>query len=135
MLFEYKEIVKPRISDINYGGHLGHKELLGLLHEVRAQFLSKNNISEIEINGACLLMKELIVAYANQAFWNDELKICMAIEPKKARIVFRYTVYNVTTNNITAKAEAAMVLVNKTNQKPLKPHLFFELLKNESILL
>ncbi len=34
MKIEYIEIIKPRISDINYGGHVGHVELIHLLHEV-----------------------------------------------------------------------------------------------------
>ena len=41
-MIEYVEKIKPRISDINYGGHLGHMELLGLLHEVRALTFIRN---------------------------------------------------------------------------------------------
>lgn len=131
MTIEYIETIKPRISDINYGGHLGHVELVSLLHEVRAQFLKKHGISEIEIDGCALYMKDLQLNYTNQAFWDNELKIHMTLESDGAKIIFKYIVHNLVSNNTTAKAEATMVLVNKDNQKPLKPDLFFEKFNND----
>ena len=50
----------------------------------------------------------------------------VALESNKAKIIFKYIVHNLTTNNVTAKAECVMVLVNKNNYKPLKPDSFFE---------
>ncbi|MHB1949651.1 MAG: acyl-CoA thioesterase [Gammaproteobacteria bacterium] len=126
MTIEYIETIKPRISDINYGGHLGHIELVSLLHEVRAQFLKKHGLSEIEIDGCALFMRALQLDYINQAFWDNELKVHMTVELSGAKIIFKYIVHNLANDNITAKAEATMVLVNKNNQRPLKPDLFFE---------
>ena len=128
---EYIETIKPRISDINYGGHLGHMELVSLLHEIRVQFLKKNGMSEIEIDGCALYMRQLHLDYISEAFWDNELKVHMTLERRGARIIFKYTVYNLAENNITAKAEATMVLVNTNNHKPLKPDLFFEKFNNE----
>lgn len=128
----YIEKIKPRISDINYGGHVGHMELLGLLHEIRAQFLKKNNMTEIEIDGCALLMKQILVNYTNEAFWDDELEIRMGIKPSKAKIIFNYEVYNLEKENVTAIAEAAMILFDKTVKKLLKPNLFFEKLNYDS---
>ena len=131
MTIEYIETIKPRISDINYGGHLGHIELVSLLHEVRAQFLKTHNMNEIEIDGCALLMRKLQLEYLNQAFWDNSLKIHISLEHDGARVVFKYIVYNLTVDNITAKAEATMVLVNKSNQKPLKPNIFLEKFCND----
>jgi acyl-CoA thioester hydrolase len=126
MTIEYIEIIKPRISDINYGGHVGHIELINLLHEVRVQFLKKHNLNEIEINGSALIVREIQVKYINQSFWNDELKVHLTLQSDGAKIVFHYSVYNLSSNNMTANAEITMVLMNKNNQKPLKPNIFFE---------
>lgn len=131
-MIEYIEKIKPRISDINYGGHLGHMELLGLLHEVRAQFLKNKNLSELEIDNCALVMKQLTLDYINQAFWDNELEIRMVVESNKAKIIFTYIVYNLEKNNLTAKAEASMVLFNKNTQKIFKPNLFFEKLEYDS---
>lgn len=132
MKIEYIEIIKPRISDINYGGHVGHVELIHLLHEVRVKFLRKYHLNEIEINGGSLIVRELQIKYLNQSFWNDELKIHLTLETVRAKIIFHYSIYNISKNNMTANAEINMVLMNKDNQKLSKPNIFLERLYNES---
>lgn len=131
MIIEYSETIKPRIYDINYGGHLGHIELIKLLHEVRAQFLKKHQVCETEIDGCVLMMRQLSVTYLNEAFWDNELIANMTLEFNKAKIIFKYIVLNLSTNNLTAEAEATMVLVNKQNHKIVNPRLFFEKIKGD----
>lgn len=126
MSFKFSEIIKPRITDINYGGHLGHMEIIGLLHEVRAQFLRKNGLSELEIEGCVLFMKKLSINYTNQAYWDNELQVKMVLKTDKAKIIFQYEILNLNLNNVTADAEATMVLVDRLSQKIIKPHLFFQ---------
>lgn len=126
MTIEYIEIIKPRISDINYGGHVGHVELINLLHEIRVQFLKKYNLNEVEIDGNVLIVRELQIKYINQSFWNEELKVHLTLKAHGARIIFDYSIYNLSHNNMTANAEITMILMNKNNQKPVKPNIFFE---------
>ena len=130
MVIEYSQTIKPRIYDINYGGHLGHIELVKLLHEVRAQFLKKYQANETEIDGCALFMRQLSVTYLNEAFWDNELLATMKLEMNKAKIIFKYIVRNLSTNNLTAEAEATMVLVDKQNSKVINPRLFFEKIRN-----
>ncbi len=132
MKIEYIEIIKPRITDINYGGHVGHVELIHLLHEVRVQFLRKHHLNEIEINGGSLIVRELQIKYLNQSFWNDDLKIHLMLKTVGAKIIFQYSIYNLSNDNMTANAEITMVLIDKNNQRPLKPNIFLERLYNES---
>lgn len=130
-MIEYIDTIKPRIYDINYGGHLGHVELVELLHEIRAQFLKKHQLSEINILGNFLVMRNLNLDYLNQAFWDNELNVIMQITCDGAKIIFNYTVLNLSLNNKTAAAEAKMVLIDK-NQKPIRPDIFFEIIENEN---
>ena len=37
--FSFSMEVPVRITDLNYGGHLGNDALLGILHEARVHFL------------------------------------------------------------------------------------------------
>ena len=37
--FPFRTEIPVRITDLNYGGHLGNDALLGLLHEARVHFL------------------------------------------------------------------------------------------------
>lgn len=133
MNIEYIEHIKPRITDINYGGHLGHIELLGLLHEIRVQFLKKDGISEIDIQGSMLIMHQLSITYINQAFWDNELKVVMKMEIQGVKIIFTYSVFNLTLNNKTAVAETKMVLLDKEKQKLIKPNFIFELINKGNI--
>ena len=37
--FPFSTELRVRITDVNYGGHMGNDSLLGLLHEARVRFL------------------------------------------------------------------------------------------------
>ena len=37
--FIFSTDIAVRISDINYGGHLGHDSIISLIHEARVRFL------------------------------------------------------------------------------------------------
>ncbi len=47
--FDFSTEIPVRISDINYGGHLGHDSVLSLTHEARVRLLHKYGFTEIEI--------------------------------------------------------------------------------------
>ena len=68
-----------RISDINYGGHLGNDAVLALLQEARLHFLADKGFSEKDVGGAGLIMTDAAVVYKNQAFHGDRLKIEIAV--------------------------------------------------------
>ena len=47
--FPFSTELRVRITDVNYGGHMGNDALLGLLHEARVQFLAHYGLSELDI--------------------------------------------------------------------------------------
>ena len=64
-----------RITDINYGNHLGNDALVGLLHEARMRWLTKLGYSELNIEGKSIIMSDLAVQYKNEAFYGQSLNI------------------------------------------------------------
>ena len=79
--------------DINYGGHLGHDAAVSLLHEARRRWLAAAGFDEADSAGAGLIMLELEVHYAAEAFWGDRLRAELALVPLgAARCEFRYRV-------------------------------------------
>jgi acyl-CoA thioesterase FadM len=77
--------------DINYGGHLGHDAAVSLLHEARRRWLAAAGFDEADSAGAGLIMLELEVHYAAEAFWGDRLRAELALVPVgAARCEFRY---------------------------------------------
>ena len=66
------------MSDINYGGHLGHDSVLTLMHEARVSFLKAHELSEMNVNDGDpaigLIMSELQVQYLTESFHGDILR-------------------------------------------------------------
>lgn len=70
-----------RVSDINYGQHLGHDTLVSLLHEARCRWLAEAGLSETSLDGGSVgwVVAELAVNYTAEAFYPDTLSIELAI--------------------------------------------------------
>lgn len=132
MNIEYIELIKPRMSDINYGGHVGHTELINLLHEIRARFLHRYSLKETNIDGHLLVMRHLAFTYKNQIFWDNTLEIKMQMKVDGVKIIFNYTVFNTTLSNESVTGETTMVLLNKEKGKPSRPEILIRMLKNDN---
>lgn len=74
-----------RITDINYGNHLGNDKLLGILHEARVAWLLSLGLSELDIGGCGLIMADSMLAYKNESFYGDVLTINMYVTEISAR--------------------------------------------------
>lgn len=70
--------IRVRISDVNYGGHLGNDALLSLVHEARLQFLKHLGFSESDVGGCGIIMVDSVVLYAAEAFHGDLLRVEVA---------------------------------------------------------
>ena len=68
-----------RVTDVNYGGHLGNDALLGLVHEARLRWLEHHGFSEVDAGGAGLIMTDLTVLFRAEAFRSDALRIEVAM--------------------------------------------------------
>lgn len=91
--FDFATDITVQARDINYGGHLGHDAAVSLLHEARRRWLAAAGYDEAGRHGAGLIMIELEVRYAAEAFWGDRLRVEMAVTgPGPARCEFRYRV-------------------------------------------
>ena len=62
-----------RITDINYGNHLGHIQLIGLMHEARLQVFHTWGLSETHCFGRALVVRELSIRYSKESFYGDSL--------------------------------------------------------------
>jgi acyl-CoA thioesterase FadM len=75
----FSTAIEVRISDINYGNHLGHDSLVSFFHEARVRFLRNNGYTELDIDGLGILVTQLVVNYINEAFYFDNLIIQLGI--------------------------------------------------------
>ena len=68
-----------RVSDLNIGNHLAHDKLISLLHEARAHFFEAYQMSELDVEGAGIIMADLGVNYRSEAFFGQQLRIDIAL--------------------------------------------------------
>ena len=78
-LFHFETQLTIRVSDLNYGGHLGNDSFLTLAHESRVQFFKSINMTERNFFGRSLIMADSIVIYKSQGFLGDEVNVQMSI--------------------------------------------------------
>ena len=64
-----------RITDLNYGGHVGNDTILSLLHGARVQFLAHHGFKELEAAGVGLIMSDVAIEFKNELFYGDTLII------------------------------------------------------------
>lgn len=71
--------IPVRITDINYGDHVGNDSLVSIIHEGRMQFLQHYSFTELNIEGIGLIMSELIVEFKNESFYKDIIEVKIAV--------------------------------------------------------
>ena len=76
--FNFSTSIKIRITDLNYGGHVGNDSFLSLVHEARLQFLQSNGFSEMDIMGAGLIMADASIEFKKEILYGDTVKISVA---------------------------------------------------------
>jgi acyl-CoA thioesterase FadM len=107
--------IPVRITDINYGNHLGNDAVVSIIHEARVSWLKSIGYSEFNIEGVSIIMSDLAVSYTNESFYGDVLKIELALGECSSAGFELY--YNITTNRNEreiqiAKAKTGIVFYN-----------------------
>ena len=73
--------IPVRITDLNYGAHLGNDALLSILHEARVQFLKHLGLLEVDsITRLGFVMADVAIEYKGEAFHGDVLRIQIAAD-------------------------------------------------------
>lgn len=67
--------IPVRITDINYGNHLGNDAFVSIIHEARMQWLQLNGYTELNIEGTGLIMSDLAVEFKNESFYGDVVEV------------------------------------------------------------
>jgi len=76
--FHFSTIIKIRITDLNYGGHVGNDSFLSLIHEARQQFLNYFGYSELEFENVSIIMADAAIEFKRELNYGDEIRISVA---------------------------------------------------------
>ena len=76
--FNFSTKIPIRITDLNYGGHVGNDTVLTLIHEARVQFLKKFEYAELDFEGVGLIMSDAVIEFKTELFYGDIVTIYVA---------------------------------------------------------
>lgn len=112
--------IPVRITDLNYGSHVGNDAVVSILHEARMQFLATYGFSEMEAGGTSLIMSDLAVSYKHESFYGDILSVKVFVgEISRAGFELYYQIFTLRNEKelLIAEARTGMVCFNYTLKK------------------
>ena len=77
--FIFTTKIPVRITDINFGGHVGNDTILSIVHETRAQFFNHCGYDELNFAGVGTIMSDVAIEYKTQTYYGDEIISSIAI--------------------------------------------------------
>ena len=72
--------IPVRITDLNYGNHLGNDAILSLLHEARVRFLAHYGWTEKNVVGVRIIMADCAIRYRGEGYYGDVLVIEVTVQ-------------------------------------------------------
>ena len=116
--FHFKTKICIRVSDINYGGHLGNDSLLSIIQEARVQFLSSIGSTELNFFGVAMIMSDVAIVYKSEGFYGEELIIEIAVaEISRVGFELFYKISEAKSNREVAIAKTGMISFDYQNRK------------------
>ncbi len=112
--------IPVRISDVNYGNHVGNDAIVSIIHEARLQWLSQHNFTELNIDGAGLIMSDLEIEFKKESFYGDIIEVQLSIgELSKKSFEIYYKLYTKRNDErlVLAVAKTGIVCYNYLNKK------------------
>jgi YbgC/YbaW family acyl-CoA thioester hydrolase len=116
--YSFSTIIPIRITDVNYGGHVGNHTILSLLHEARMQYLKHHGYSEMDFGGASLIMGDVAIEFKGELFYGDEVKVYVAaFDFSRVSFDLAYKLVKGGNEKAVALAKTGMVCFNYEKRK------------------
>ena len=116
--FHFRTEIHIRITDINYGGHLGNDSMLSIIHEARVRLFKSLGFEELNVNGVGIIMTDAEIQFKLQGFYGEILIIEIAVtEFTSIGCDFVYRVTNKNTKKEIALAKTGIVFFDYEKRK------------------
>jgi acyl-CoA thioester hydrolase len=113
--------IEVRITDLNYGQHLGNDALLGLIHEARVRFLRAHGLQELDVDGMALIMVDVAIVYRAEAFAGDRLTFAVAAgDASGVGCDLYYRVTRAADQRLIAEAKTGVVFLDPARRKVVR---------------
>ena len=118
--YSFSTELKIRISDLNYGGHVGNDNFLSLIQEARQQYLHQYGDNELDFEGFGLIMADSAIEYRHELNYGDFVKISVqAVDFDKLGFDLFYLleIINQGEKIVAGKAKTGMICYDYSNKK------------------
>lgn len=116
--FSFSAKIPIRITDLNYGAHVGNDTVLSLLHEARMQYLKALGYTEFEFDGVGLIMRDVAIEFKAEVFYGDVIEAFVtAGEFSKVGFDLYYKLVKGEAETIVALAKTGMVCFDYGRRK------------------
>ena len=76
--FSFTARIPVRITDVNYGGHVGNDTILSIMQEARMQYLKHFGYTELDFAGVGMIMSDVTIEFKNELFYGDTVNASVA---------------------------------------------------------
>ena len=114
--------IPARISDINYGNHVGNDAFVSIIHEARVQWLQQHGYTELKAAGAGLILGEIAIEFKNESFYGDIIDVAIyagEISRVSFELYYQLTTARSYKQILLANAKTGMVFYNYEIKKPV----------------
>lgn len=110
-----------RVTDMNYGRHLGHDAVVSLLHEARIQAFAALDLPEWDMHGHPSVVADLAIQYHSEARWPDALFIETAVpEPQGKALIIYQRIYQAESEQLVATSRVNQLLIDIATGRPVE---------------
>ncbi len=119
-IFNFSTEIPVRITDLNYGNHLGNDALLSLLHEARVRFLANYGWTEKNVAGVRIILADCALRYRREVFYGEVLVIDIAVRDfSRVSCDLIYRVTEKSSGRAVADAKTGIVFYDYVRGKPV----------------
>ena len=116
--FSFSTLIPVRITDLNYGGHVGNDTILSLIHEARMQFLQHHGYTEMEFEGVGMIMSDAAIEFKAEGFYGDTIRAYVtAMEFSRAGFSLYYKLVKNAEETPVAFAKTGMICYDYQKKK------------------
>lgn len=110
-----------RITDLNYGAHLGNDAMLRLIHEARWRFFAHHGMREADCGGARLVLADAAIVYRAEAFAGDRLRFDVGIgDLARVSCDLCYRATRLQDGRVIAEAKTGLVFLDPASGRPIE---------------
>lgn len=116
--FSFQTALHVRITDLNYGGHVGNDTILTLIHEARVRFLQAFGYTELAFAQTSLIMADAAIEFRSELFYGDELTAYVtAADFSRVGFELYYKLVKGAEQTVVAVAKTGMICYNYEQKK------------------